>query len=279
VLLIGAGEMGELVARHMVSMLDTGCLMLDGRVQHSASVNVRVCNRSYDRAVKLANKIGASPAPFEDLVEHLVDADVVISCTASPGYIISTEQLRYVMDKRSNRPKGNMIIIDIAVPRDVEAEAGKLENVYLYNIDNLQSIADEGLKQRQSALSDAEMIVKEKVDVFLRWLNSSSVTPAIKSLTEKAATIRDEELTKALSKLGELTEREEKIIRSMAKSIVSRLIATPINQLKEHAGTDQGHLHTQVARSLLGLSVEEEKSEDEVHKDRYQRQRVGALAD
>jgi len=261
VLLIGTGEIGELVARHIA--------------KNSAS-RITVCNRSYERAVKLANRIGASPAPFEDLVEHLIDADVVISCTASPGYIISMEQLESVMDRRSNR---HLFLIDIAVPRDVEPEAGELQNVYLYNIDDLQSIADEGLKQRQSALSDAEMIVKEKVAVFLRWLNSSSVTPVIKSLTKKAATIRDEELAKALSKLGELTEREEKIIRSMAKSIISRLIATPIRQLKEHAGTDQGHLHTQVARSLFGLSGKEEKSEDEVPKDRYQRQRAGTLAD
>jgi len=245
VLLIGAGEIGELVAKYIISMLDPS-------VEDRAS-RITVCNRSYDRAVELANKIGASPAPFDDLEGHLIDADIVISCTASPGYIISVEQLRYVMDRRGNRPKDDIVIIDIAVPRDVEPEAGKLENVYLYNIDDLQSIADEGLKQRQSALADAERIVKEKVDVFLRWLNSSSVTPVIKSITEKAADIRDEELTAAFSKLGELTEREERIIRSMAKSIVSRLIATPIKQLKEQAGTDQGHLYTQVARSLFGI--------------------------
>jgi glutamyl-tRNA reductase len=260
VLLIGAGEMGELVARHI-----TG----------NSPSRVTVCNRSYDRAVRLADRIAAEPAPFENLTRHLVNADIVISCTASPDYIISTEQLKTIMDRRNGR---HLFLIDIAVPRDVEPTAGKLENVRLYNIDHLQSVADEGLKQRQSAVSDAEEIIMEKVDAFLRWLNSHSVTPVIRSLHNKAAAIRDEELTKALSKLGELTGREEKIIRSMARSIISRLINTPIMQLKEHAGTDQGHLYTQVARVLLGLA-EQEETEDEAGKDRHQRQRVGALAD
>ncbi len=260
VLLIGAGEMGELVAKHIAK---------------NKGSRITVCNRSYDRAMNLADRIGGVPAAFEDMEIHLIDADIVISCTASPQHIISTEHLKSIMVRRNNR---RLFLIDIAVPRDIEPTAAELENVYLYNIDDLQSISEDGLKQRQLALSDAERIVKQKVDVFFQWINSHSVTPVIRSIHAMAGAIRDEELAKSLRKLGELTQREEKIIDSMARSIVSRLINAAIIQLKERAGTGQGHLYTQVARDLFGLSGEEE-IENGTHKDRNQRQRTGALAD
>ena len=261
VLLIGAGEMGETVARHVIE---------------NNATSLTICNRSYDKAVILADKIGTTAAPFSDMIKHLAESDIVISCTASQGYIISVDHLKSVMKKRDNK---RIFLIDIAVPRDIEPEAASLENVYLHNIDDLQSIADEGMEQRKSALCDAEEIVKEKVHSFLEWLNRSSVVLVIRALHDKATAIRDEELTKTIRKLGDLTDREEKLIRSMAKSIVSRLIATPISQLKEHAVTEQGHIYTQIARNLLGLVTEEEKIKDASDKERDERKRAGAFAD
>jgi glutamyl-tRNA reductase len=261
VLLIGAGEMGETVARHVIE---------------NNATSLTVCNRSYNRAAILAEKIGATAAPFSDIMKHLAESDIVISCTASQGYIISADHLKSVM-KTPNVKR--MLLIDIAVPRDIEPQAASLENVCLRNIDDLQSITNEGLEQRKSALCDAERIVKEKADSFLEWLNRSSIVPVITALHDKATAIRDEELAKSIGKLGDLTDREKKLIRSMAKSIVSRLIATPISQLKEHAVTEQGHLYTQIARSLLGLNTTEEKINYASDKDRDKRKRTSTSAD
>jgi glutamyl-tRNA reductase len=261
VLLIGAGEMGEIVARHIIK---------------NNGSSLTICNRSYDKAAILAEKIGATAAPFSDMTEHLAESSIVISCTASPDHIISADHLKSVMEKRNNK---RIFLIDIAVPRDIEPQAASLENVYLRNVDDLKSIADEGLEQRKSALCDAEEIVKEKVDSFLEWLNRSSIVPVIRALHDKATTIREEELTKTLRKLGNLTDREEKLICSMAKSIVSRLIAAPISQLKEHVMTEQGHLYTQIARNLLGLSTTEEKINYASDKDRDEGKRAGTFAD
>ncbi len=238
VLLIGAGEMGELVARNMAA--------------NSAS-EVMVCNRSHDKAQKLALQFDGCAAPFEKLFDCICLADLVVSCTAATDYIITKEQLASLIKTRGGKP---IFLIDLAVPRDIEQESNQLENVHLYNIDDLQSIVDENLKERKLEAEKAEKIVGKAINNFLKWLNSCSAVPVIKALCEKGEEIRDAELEKALRKFSPLTEREEKVLRSMANSIVNKLLHSPIIQLRKHSQTEQGHLYAEILRNLFDLPVQ-----------------------
>jgi glutamyl-tRNA reductase len=180
-------------------------------------------------------------------------ADLVLSCTAAPGYIITKEQLESITEKRNGNP---MFLIDLAVPRDIEPESAQLEKLYLCNIDDLQSIVNESLSDRELEARKAEKIIEKALDNFGKWLNSRHTVPVIQALCKKGEEIRDAELEKAMKKLGPLTEKEEKILRSMASSIATKLVNTPIVQLREYAQTDQGHLYTQILRNLFDLPVQ-----------------------
>ncbi len=238
VMLIGAGEIGRVVARNLAN--------------NSAS-KVTVCNRSYDKAEELASQFDGRAVPFEKLFEFMPLTDVVVSCTAAPNYIITKDQLTPLMEARGGKP---MFLIDLAVPRDIEPESSQLEQVYSYNIDDLQTIVDESLNEREIEARKAEGIVEKAVDNFIKWLNGRSAAPVIKALSERGEKIRDAELEKTLRKLGDVTERERKIILAMADSIVKRLSQTPIIQLRKHAQTDQGHLYAQIMRNLFDLPVQ-----------------------
>ena len=205
---------------------------------------------AYDRAQKLASQLDGHAVPFEELLACISLTDLVVSCTAAPDYIIAKEQLASLLEKRAGKP---IFMIDLAVPRDIEPEVSQLKDVYLYNIDDLQSIVDENLKERKLEAKKAERIIEKAVDNFLKWLNSRSAVPVIKFLCEKGEEIRDAEIKKALRKLGPLTEREETILRSMANSIVNKLLHTPIIQLRKHVQTEQGHLYAEVLRKLFDL--------------------------
>lgn len=238
VMLIGAGEMGRLVARNLAN--------------NSAS-EVMVCNRSYDRAQELASEFDGSAVPFNDLFEYMPRADIVVSCTSAPGYIISKERLAPVMEMRRGKP---VFLIDLAVPRDIEPGLDQMECVHSYNIDSLQNIVDESLDEREQEAMKAEAIIEGAIDNFSKWINSRHVVPVIKALCKKGEEIKDSELEKALRKLGDVTEREEKILRAMVHSVVNRMSQTAIVQLKKHSQTDQGPLYAQVMRNLFDLPVQ-----------------------
>jgi glutamyl-tRNA reductase len=238
ILLIGAGEMGRLVAKNIVN---------------NGASEVMVCNRSYDRAEKLALELGGCAVPFERLSEYISSADLVLSCTAAPDYIITREQLMSVIEKRNGNP---LFLIDLAVPRDVQPESAQLEQLHLYNIDDLRTLVDKSLSERILEAKKAEILIEKALDSFGKWLNSRHTIPVIQALCKKGEEIRDAELEKAMRKLGPVTEREEKILRSMASSIASKLINTPIVQLKQYAQTEQGHLYAQIAQSLFDLPVQ-----------------------
>lgn len=238
VLLVGAGEMGRLVARNLAN---------------NSTSEVIVCNRSYDRAQKLASEFDGRAVPFEKLFECMPSVDLVVSCTAAPDHIITKERLTPLADTRNGRP---LFLIDLAVPRDIEPESRQLENVCLYNVDDLQSIVDESLSERKLEAEKAEKIIDNAVDSFVKWLNSRHTVPVIKALREKGEEIRDAELEKAMRKLGPITEREEKILRTMANSIVNKLSHTPIIQLRKYAQTDQGRLYAQILQNLFNLPVQ-----------------------
>lgn len=237
IMLIGAGEMGRLVAQNLAN---------------NYASEVMVCNRSHSKALELASQFGGHAVPFEDMFAYMPLADLVVGCTSAPDHIVTKERLALVMEARGDRP---IFLIDLAVPRDIEPESAQLEQVCLYNVDDLQNMVDESLSERKQEAEKAEVIIKQAVDNFINWLNSRAAVPVIKALREKGEEIRDTELEKALRKLGTLTAKEEKILRTMANAIASKLTSAPVVRLRQYSQTGQGHLYAQVLRELFDLQI------------------------
>lgn len=243
-LIIGAGEMSELTAKHLVA---------------NGVNSVLVSNRSYERAQILAEQFGGKAVKFDYLPELLQEADIVISCTASPVYILQKEQMEQIIVKRNNR---KLFIIDIAVPRDIDPNISELPGVTLLDIDDLQHVVDKNLSERQKEAVFAVQIVEEELEAFLKWVNSLFIIPTIVALKDKGKEIKERELTKAFNKLGNLSAKEEKIISTLANSIVNSLLHDPILSLKHHANTNQGHLYSEIAQNLFNLEVEGQKKKN-----------------
>ena len=238
VLLIGAGEMAELAARHLLSQGVTA---------------ITVANRTFQKAVEVAQVFKGVPVSFEEIEAQLLEADIVISSTAAPGYVITHDQVKGSMKKRRNRP---LFFIDIAVPRDVEPEVNDLENVYAYDIDDLKGIIQVNRGQREEEAIKAERIVEEEVIKFEQWLKTLEVVPTIVSLKEKAETIRQAELKKSLSSLGELSPSQMKSLETLTLSITEKILNDPILFLKQKADRPLGKSYLDTARRLFRLDRE-----------------------
>lgn len=247
ILIIGAGEMSELTAKHLVA---------------NGVSSVLVSNRSFDRAQVLAEEFGGKAVKFDHLFEYMKSADIVISCTASPKYIVNKNQMIDVMDESKK-----ICIIDIAVPRDINPDVNEIKGVTLYDIDDLQNVVDKNLEERKQAAKIAEKIVENELTQFLDWLNSLFVVPTIVALKDKGKQIKEAELEKALNKLGELTKREEKIIKTLANSIVNQLLHDPVLNLKSYANTKQGHLYTEILQNLFNLDIEGQRKKEKSSKE------------
>jgi glutamyl-tRNA reductase len=177
----------------------------------------------------------------------------VISATAARDFIINPEQMEQVM---LTCPDRTVFMIDIAVPRDINPEVGKVPGVKVYDIDDLQHVVDKNLAERQLAAIQCEKIIGEEMSAFLKWHNSLFVVPTLVALKERGNTIKEVELERALARLGTLTDKQQKVISSLANSIVNQLLHEPITNLKEYAGTHQGHLYTEILQNLFNLEVE-----------------------
>ncbi len=245
VFLIGAGEMIELAARHLVS----------GGVR-----KILVTNRTYERAVSLAQEFQGEAIPFDEINRGLKKADIVISATNSPVPILTSEQITRVMKERKQRP---IFFIDIADPRDIEPKVGGLENVYLFNIDDLQRVAYENLKDREKEAEKAEGIVGEEVERFVRWYHSLEVTPTIIALRKKFEEIRRRELEKMLSLHPELTEKERKSLEAMTSAIINKILHEPITQLKEKDEEAMADFYIDALQTLFQLPQSSERKEEE----------------
>lgn len=213
-ILIGAGEMAELAARHLIS---------------NGVKNVLVTNRTYERAEELAREFNGKAVEFDKFLQELVHADIVICSTGAPNYIILKEHMHKVMKERKNKP---MFIIDISVPRNIDPEINDIDNIYLYDIDDLQGVININIQERGKEAEQAERIVNEEIKAFLKWQASLSAVPTIVALKDKAEAIRKEELEKTLRKLGHLREEEIKSIEYLTASIINKLIHLPIDALK-----------------------------------------------
>ena len=183
-MIIGAGEMAELAVKHLVS---------------SGVREVFVVNRTFEKAVALAQEFGGSAVKYEDLFDQLVISDIVISSTGAPHFIIKGEDVKKVMVRRRHRP---MFFIDIAVPRDIEPSVNDIDNAYLYNVDDLQSVVDGNIKERRKEADKAEKIVEEEVGTFEKWIASLQVVPTIVQLRQSVEAMRAAELEKSLGRLG-----------------------------------------------------------------------------
>jgi glutamyl-tRNA reductase len=224
VLLIGAGEMAELAARHLLA--------------HGVG-GISVANRTFERAVQVAGDIYGKPVYFEEIGTELVEADIVIASTASTDYVIRHEQVKQTLRKRRNRP---LFFIDIAVPRDVEPRVNDLGNVYVYDIDDLRGVVEINRAQRQEEAVQAERIVEEEVLRFEGWLKTLGVVPTIVRLKEKVEEIRRTEVQRSLHGLGELSKEQQRALEVLTRSIADKIVHDPILMLKRKAdrpGRDQ----------------------------------------
>jgi glutamyl-tRNA reductase len=235
ILLIGAGEMSELAARHLI--------------RHGAE-RIIVANRTYARAVRLAEEFHGFPVDFEHLEEKLQEVDIVISSTGAAGYVITREMIQAALRRRKNRL---LFLIDIAVPRDIDPAAGGVDNVYLHNIDDLQAVVDENIRGRLGEAEKAERIIDDEVVKFSEWLNTLEVVPTIVSLREKAEAIMKDELEKTLAGMRHLADGEKKNIEILASSIVKKILHDPITGLKEESQNGSAIPFVAVMRRLFKL--------------------------
>ncbi|EKS1845048.1 glutamyl-tRNA reductase [Cronobacter muytjensii] len=233
VMLVGAGETIELAARHL-------------REHHVQKMII--ANRTRERAQRLADEVGAEVIGLGEIDERLKDADIIISSTASPLPIIGKGMMERALKARRNQP---MLLVDIAVPRDVEPEVGKLANAYLYSVDDLQSIIQHNMAQRKAAAVQAESIVEQEAHEFMAWLRAQSVSETIREYRAQAEQVREELTSKALVALRAGGDAEA-IMQDLARRLTNRLIHTPTKSLQQAARDgDDERLH--ILRNSLGL--------------------------
>ena len=245
VLVIGAGEMGKLTALHMKSQ----------GVQH-----VTIVSRTMAHAARTAEAIGgANAAPWDDLDAALGSSDIVITATGASAPILTKARVEAVMRPRRNRP---LFVIDIALPRDVEAAAGEIEQVFLYNIDDLQATVRENLARRASEVSRAEAIVAEEVEKFGAWLRSRGAIPTVVALRQRFEAIRRAELDRLDFKLSALPPDARARVDEITHLIVEKLLLTPTEQLKSVTDADTVGAYSEALTRLFGLD-DQEKADGE----------------
>jgi glutamyl-tRNA reductase len=224
VMLVGAGKMSELVARHLKTR-GAGTIM--------------VANRTFDRAVELARELEGLPVPFERLPEYLKLADVVIGSAAAADYLVGPTVVQDVLRARQQRP---MFFVDMAVPRNFDPAINALDNVYLYDMDDLARTRADNADEREREALRAAAIVESEVDVFWRWLGGLEVVPTIVALREKVEAIRNAELEKALASLQDQAPRHRALLDALTSSIVNKILHAPLSSLKRD-GTSDEHAH------------------------------------
>lgn len=243
VLVVGAGETAELTARY---------LLLNG------VRSIIVSNRSFEKALEMASAMNGRAIRFDRLPEELYNADIVISCTSANHYVIRQDNCREALLSRQGE---NIIMIDIAVPRDIEPSLREIEGVHLYDIDDLHEVINSSFIARQKAAIKANEIISEELIDFNQWLASLYVVPVISALKNHGETIKQNELRKAFNRLGKISEREQEVITAMAHAIVNQLLHYPVVNLKEMALSNQGHLYAEVVKKLFGLQLANEGQE------------------
>ena len=214
-MLIGTGKMGELAARHLMA---------------NGVGNLIATNRTFERAVEVAREFNATPVPFDQFPKYLPMADIVIGSAAAPVYVLGEAQVQEALRERKGRP---IFCIDLSVPRSFDPAINDLDNVYLYDIDDLSKVAEGNLGERAREAEKAETIVVEEVESFYRWLGHLEVVPTIIALRDKFDTLRRNELQKTLNQLKDLGPRERELLDVMTTALVNKILHAPIARLKQ----------------------------------------------
>ncbi len=235
VLIVGAGKMSELAARHL---------------RRSGATHIFVTNRTYERAVEMAQIFDGKIIEYTKFMASLPDVDIVITSSGAPHYIITRDEMKKVIDARRNRP---MFLIDIAVPRNIEPSVNKLDNVFLYDIDDLQKVVDENLEGRKHSAEEAEAIIREEVERMMSRLKAREVVPTIVSLQEQLEKLRTAELARMRGKFGTLTPEQEEALVALTKGIINKIAHGPISELRRQANQPDGHHFVVAIRKVFRL--------------------------
>ena len=238
-MLLGAGEMAELAARHLMS---------------NGVKEVIVANRNFERACDLSKEFNGRPVKLEEFLREMAHADIVICSTGAQNYILMKDQMQKVMKERKQKP---VFLIDIAFPRNIDPQINDLDNVYLYNIDDLQGIVDANMFERKKEAEKAEKIIEEEIEPFLKWLSSLDSVPTIVALREKAEEIKKEEFEKLMNRFPEMEDKQKNAIEYMASAIINKLIHPPTKALKEDP--EDKDLLIAIIKKLYGINGEEKK--------------------
>jgi glutamyl-tRNA reductase len=222
IMIVGAGKMSELAARHL---------------RRSGASHVFVTNRTHQRAVEMAALFQGTPVEYTRFVSLLPEVDIVITSSGAPHYILHKDEMQRVIAARRNKP---MFLIDIAVPRNIEPAVNDVDNVYLYDIDDLQEVVNSNLRERMKEADHAEGMVTEEVDRMMARLKVAEVTPTIVGLQEQLEQIRAAEIDKMRRKCGPLTPEMEQAIEAMTHAIINKVAHGPISELRSQAGHPEG---------------------------------------
>ena len=236
VMLIGAGKMGHLVARHL---------------QRNGVSSLMVTNRTFERAVETAAEFRGNPIRFEEFVRYLKLADLVIGCVSAPEALLRAETVAETLKQRKQRA---MFFIDLGDRRNFDPRIDQVANVYLYNINDLEAMAKENLAGRAGEVSKAEEIVDEEVAGFLRWFDTLDHVPTIVALRQRLEDIRQVELEKSLrSSLKDLSEKERRAIEDMTAAMINKILHAPISRLKKSSEDEDDAIYVEALRKLFGL--------------------------
>jgi len=236
VLIVGVGEMAALAAQALVDRGYTG---------------VHFINRTYANAVELSERIGGYAHEWSELWDRLAEADAVITATGAPHLILYANDMEHVVEKRNEKP---FVLVDIAVPRDIDPSIDRLPGAQVYDIDDLQNVVDENVAQRRAAVPDVEAIVDEESTRYLSWLNERSITPVIRDLRREVQAVVQAELNDALNKLGDADDTQRQVVERMAHRIVNKVLHTPTVSLRSHAANGDAEAYAKIVRELFALA-------------------------
>lgn len=235
VMLIGAGEMAELAVEHLI---------------RNRAGAITVANRTFERGVELAQRFSGKAINFEEIVDSIKAVDIVISSTGAKEYVLRREQVKQAMRSRRNR---RLFFIDIAVPRDIDPEINRINNAYVYDIDDLKGIVDENVEDRHREARKAQRIIDEAVIGFRRWYDTLEVVPTIVSLRSKVETMARNELEKTLGSMNHLSEADKRAIERMTGALVNKILHEPTSFLKNDGCRGDKAISLDVTRKLFKL--------------------------
>jgi glutamyl-tRNA reductase len=238
IMLVGIGEIGEAAARAFAS---------------AGATRVMVANRTFETAVELARSLGGTPVPFERMLTYLPLADLVVGA-AGGGEVLGRDHVKRAMKERLNKP---VFFIDLAVPRNFDAQINAVDNAYLYDIDDLTTVVEDNIGGRKRDAVHGEAIVEEEVDRFWRWYEKLDVVPTIVDLREQAERVRSEEVARTLAKIPALGAEDRERIEQMTRAIVNKLLHSPTSALKQGRSAQEEVALLEAVRELFGLEKDE----------------------